>query len=186
MASRRIVAASALAISAFGLIGAGASAQFTELTPLKEHITAGTLDIALSSRAPGSVVTARGKKLTFASVGPTNATFTTGAQPMRFTNSGSIAAHSIVVAAAPLPAFATRTSAAFEQQVCVHLVVEGATLYDGPLRRMQPSLRALTVPAHTSVPATVEFYAGHGTCPALTPSAMGGSITPGFRATFSD
>lgn len=184
MALPRIVAASAVAVAALGLIGVGTGAQYTDATTSTQHITAGMLDVALTSSAAGSRVDDAGKNLTLGAWGPTDATFTTGVQPVTFTNTGTVAATRVVISATSAEQ-TDGTSAALAQQICVHLTAAGTTVYDGPLRSLRAAALSRTFPARTSVSATVELYAGSGACPALTARAMGGSISPRFTATFS-
>ena len=186
MAPHRLVAASALAIASLALIGAGAGARYTDSATSGQRITAGKLDLTLSSTAAGSSVASSGKGLTLGAWGPTNATFTTGTQPVRFTNTGTAAARRVVITLArPVAPAGSRAATALAKEVCVTLTAAGSTVYDGPLRSMGSTTLSLDLAPRASFPASLRFYAGYGACPALTARAMGGSITPRFTATFS-
>src|SRR6476646_2321656 len=93
MTTRKLAMAGALGLASLGLIGAGAGATFTDAVNVQQKITAGTIDMQLTS--PNSTVSfsSDGKTATFANLGPTASTFTSGAVATTITNPCPRAAH---------------------------------------------------------------------------------------------
>ena len=94
--SRKFLTAGAIGVAAFALIGAGASATFTDAVHADQSITAGTLNMTVTGPS-GSTVS--GKTVTFAPLAHVSSTFTTGAQLVTTTNSGNIVATAIKLSA---------------------------------------------------------------------------------------
>jgi predicted ribosomally synthesized peptide with SipW-like signal peptide len=76
-----------MSIAGLGLIGAGAHAIFNASTTSTQQITAGTMNVTLSS--PGAYGN-NTPTLTFANFGPTNSSFTTGDNLVTITNNSGI------------------------------------------------------------------------------------------------
>ena len=88
--SRKVLTVGALGVAAFALIGAGATATFTDGVQAQQSITAGTMNMTISSTAPGAWRTTDGKTLTLAAYGPVSSTFTTGPQTVIVSNNSNI------------------------------------------------------------------------------------------------
>ncbi len=189
MASRRIALAAALGVAALGLVGAGAGAQFTDAVTVKQHITAGTLVMRLSSASPGVTVSGDGRNASFADLGPTQSSFSSGVKGLTITNAGTVAAQSVTFSATTAKG-ADTASDALAKQLCVAITVAGQPYYNGKLTDFPTKAYAAAFPARGQSTATVEFYAGPGTghaaeCAALDDSAQGGSVTPSLNAAFT-
>ena len=187
MSSRRIAFAAALGVAALGLVGAGAGAQFTDAVSVKQHITAGTIDVQLSSDAPGVTFSANRKTAQYADLGPTQSTFTSGPIATTITNHGTATASAIVLSAGDTHG-ASAASNALAAQLCVRVIspVGGDVAYDGPLSGLIASPLNITgdiAPTGTDSFST-EFYAGSGACPSLTNAAQGGVVNPSVTVSY--
>ena len=90
--SRKFLAAGAAGVAALALIGAGASATFTDSTHSLQQVQAGTLDVVLS--APGAANNWT-KTITLPEFGPTTSTFKTDAIVVTIVNRGTIRANEV-------------------------------------------------------------------------------------------
>ena len=97
--SRKALTVGALGVGAMALIGAGASATFTDDIHAGQSIEAGDLNVSVRGPA-GSSSSPDGKTVTLPPVGPVGSTFTTGAQRVFAMNSGNIGAHAVRLSAA--------------------------------------------------------------------------------------
>ncbi|HEV7148836.1 MAG TPA: hypothetical protein VGN48_17735 [Pedococcus sp.] len=185
MSSRRIAFAAALAVAGLGLVGAGAGAQFTDAVAVQQHITAGTIDVQLTSSDPSVTLSHDGKTATFADLGPTQSTFSSGAIPTVITNHGTATASAIVLSADDLVGSGAN-SAALASQLCVKIVSSGQTAYDGVLSGLKahPLQIQGDVPTGGTDSFTTEFYAGSGACPSLTNAAQGGDVQPSVTVNY--
>ena len=188
MSSRRIVFAAALGVAAHGLVGAGAGAQFTDAVTVKQHITAGSIDVQLSSSNPGVTVSPNGKTAQFADLGPTQSTFTSGPVATTITNHGTATASAIVLSAADVHG-SSAASNALAAQLCVRIIspVGGDVADQGPLSGLVAAPLALSeaIAANGGTDSfTTEFYAGSSGCPSLTNAAQGGVVNPSVTVSY--
>jgi hypothetical protein len=189
MSSRRIAFAAALGVAALGLVGAGAGAQFTDAVTVKQHVTAGTINLKLTSDDIAVSVSPNGKTAQFADLGPTQSTFTSGAVATTITNHGTATASAIVLSAANVhgPSAASNALAA---QLCVRIIspaVGGGVAYDGPLSGLAASPLSINgdIAANGGTDSfTTEFYAGSGACASLTNAAQGGVVNPSVTVSY--
>ena len=79
----------ALGVAGIGLVGVGAHAVFTQNTTSSQQITAGTMNVTLSTTGAGAVGN-NTSALTLAPVGPTGSSFTTGDEVVTITNHSNI------------------------------------------------------------------------------------------------
>jgi predicted ribosomally synthesized peptide with SipW-like signal peptide len=170
--SRKFLTVGALGVAAFALIGAGASATFTDAVHADQSIKAGTLNMRVTGPA-GS--TTDGKTVTLKAVGPVNSTFTTGPQTVITTNSGDITASAI-----KLSASATGTNRLLLHELYVEIDSSGTVVYKGPLAGLQSAPITISgdVPAGTTDPFDVTFYAGTNGAPSLSNPSQGGVVVP--------
>jgi len=179
MTTRKLAMAGALGLASLGLIGAGAGATFTDAVNVQQKITAGTIDMQLTS--PNSTVSfsSDGKTATFANLGPTASTFTSGAVATTITNHGNITANAIQLSASHVLGTDAH-SAALASELCVKIVSSNQVAYDGKLSGLesQPLQLQGPVPPGGTDSFTTEFYAGKGACASLDNAAEGGVVTP--------
>jgi predicted ribosomally synthesized peptide with SipW-like signal peptide len=177
--------ASALGVAGLGLIGLGAHATFTQTAYTQQQITAGTMDVALSSSG-GSWSS---PTLTMASVGPVGSNFTTGDQKVTITNNGNITVTGMTLSFSDPSANTTFDS---EAQICLY---RAGSLFNNSFDSFTGSV---TVPLSIAAGGTDSFYinvyAGSGfTAPAcgndgsaaLTNGALGGVVNPTLTAVFT-
>lgn len=90
--SRKFLTVGALSVAAIALIGAGAGATFNQSTASGQTITAGTIDVVLTSPdAPGCTdVSQHCTSLSFPEVAPVASTFETTSHRVTITNVGNI------------------------------------------------------------------------------------------------
>jgi hypothetical protein len=185
MNARKIALIAGLGVAGLSLIGAGAGATFTDAVQTTQTITAGSIDVQLTSTDASVTVSSDGKTATFAPQGPTQSTFSGGAVPTVITNLGTATANAILLGASDVHG-ANAASQALAAQTCVRITspINGAVAYDGKLSGLEASPLHLTGPvAPKGTDSFVtEFYAG-GTnaapgCDSLNNAAEGGVLTP--------
>ena len=179
--------AGALGVAGLGLIGLGAHATFTQTAYTQQQITAGTMNVELSS-AGGSWSS---PTLTMAPVGPpvVGSNFTTGDQKVTITNNGNITVTGMTLSFSDPGANATFDS---EAQICLY---RAGSLFNNSFDSFTGSV---TVPLNIAPTLTDSFYinvyAGSGfTAPAcgndgaaaLTNGALGGVVNPTLTAVFT-
>ena len=180
--SRKFLTAGAVGVAALALIGAGASATFTDAVAGTSPLKAGTLNMTVTSPTSGAVT--NGKTVTFAQFGPTNSTFTTGVQEVDTLNSGDIVASAITFKVTD-----SNDNAAFKAQVYVKVDSWTApnkggnvvNVYTGTLAGLEAKGTInLTgdVPVGATDPFQVTYYAGSDGAASLTNDAMGGLLIP--------
>jgi len=195
MKLRAIALAGVVSVAGLGLIGAGAHAVFTTSTASSQTITAGTLDVVVSSPdAPGCTLVSDGcTSLTLNPVGPVGSTFDTKASVVTLTNVGNIPANYSTVTLSETDNNSTFKS---ETGLCDYsLGGDGAGHFVGVdnngLLTAQLGTFSIsgTGPEYVIQPGetdsySVDFYAGQastvcgGTAlPSLTQAAQGGSLT---------
>jgi predicted ribosomally synthesized peptide with SipW-like signal peptide len=84
--TKSIAVLGGLSVASIALIGAGASAIFTQNTVSSQQITAGTMNVQLSTTVSGAGLSANGQVLTFAALSGVGSSFTTGDQTVVITN----------------------------------------------------------------------------------------------------
>lgn len=87
MKLRTIAVVGGLGVAGLALIGAGATATFTQNTTSSQKITAGSMNVTLS--APGASGN-NTSSIALADVGPVNSTFTTPPTVVTITNNGNL------------------------------------------------------------------------------------------------
>ena len=183
--SRKVLTVGALGVAAFALIGAGANATFTDGVQAQQVITAGTMNMAITSRAANAWRSPDGKTLTLDPVGPVGSTFTTGPQTIIVSNNSTIDAKMVkLVVTAPT------SNAELRDGIYVKIQMAGANnpVYDGLLTQLQssasPFVLGQTIAPGTAMTADITFYAG-GTVPSLPDGAQGGVVVPTFTVSFT-
>ena len=178
--------AGALGVAGLGLVGLGAHAAFTQTAYTQQAITAGTMNVVLSSSG-GSWSS---PTLTMASVTNVGSNFTTGDQLVTITNNGTFTVTGMTLTFSDPSANATFDS---EAQICLY---RSGTLYNNSFDAFTGTV---TVPLNIAPSGGtdsfyVNVYAGSGfTTPAcgndgaaaLTDGAQGGTVNPTLTAVFS-
>ena len=184
--SRKTFTVGALGVAAFALIGTGATATFTDGVQAKQLITAGTMNMTITSGEPGAWRTADGKKLTLKPVGPVSSDFSTGPQNIIISNSSNIDAKMVrLVVTAPTSNKELKDGI----YVKIQMGTEKTTVYNGLLTEL-PSDNNLastgqTIAAGSAISAHVTFYAGRDDMPSLPNGAQGGVVVPTFAISFN-
>jgi len=190
-------------------IGAGAGATFTDATHSVQTITAGTLDVRLSS--PAATAGDNSKSLTLAGFGPTGSTFKTDASSITITNYGTLAAQEVWVGVSA--AALTGADAALWSQLSLCIWSppsinggSGLTVFNGLVSTLEAmnggkgqQVAGFVGPNGPPTDAyTTEFYAGlnttacgnnayggqYATPPSLTDAAQGGVVTPSVNIAY--
>jgi hypothetical protein len=184
---RNLAMAGALGVAGLGLVGLGAHASFTQDAYTQQHITAGTMNVALSSDGG----TWSSPTLTMASIGPVGSSFTTGDQPVTITNNGNVTVTGMTFNSLTDPGGNSTFDA--ETQLCLY---KGGSVYNGAIDSFPGGTNvALSIAPGATDVFYVNFYAGGGitapACgndgsPSLTNPAQGAAIEPTFYITFSD
>jgi predicted ribosomally synthesized peptide with SipW-like signal peptide len=163
----------ALSVAGLGLIGVGAHAVFTQNTTSSQQITAGTMNVNLSTTEGGA--TGNGTSaLTLAPVGPVGSSFTTGDQTVTITNNSNIPVNITTVATSstyPTSALAT------ELYIC-EVDPWGYVDYNGPLSGASsvPYGPGNPIAPLGTEPMIMNIYAGNET------TACGAVTHVGFQA----
>jgi predicted ribosomally synthesized peptide with SipW-like signal peptide len=183
----KFLAAGALGVAALGLVGVGTGASFTDAVHTTQKVTAGTLDMRLSTTAAGASISNDGKTVSFKDLGPTQSTFSSGLQPATITNAGNIDANAIQLSAADVRG-SNAASDALRNELYVRIIspIGGGVAYEGTLTNLEANPVTLTgpVPPQGTDSFTTEFYAGNGV-PSLDNAAEGGVVTPTITVTYS-
>jgi hypothetical protein len=182
---KNVAMAGAISVAGLGLIGLGAHATFTQTAYTQQQITAGSMNVALSSSG-GSWTS---PTLTMANVGPVGSNFTTGDQQVVITNYGNITVTGVTLTFSDPSANATFDS---EAQICLY---RAGGLYNNSFDNFTGSVVIpLSIAPGASDSFYVNVYAGSGfTAPAcgndgsaaLTNGALGGVVNPTLTAVFS-
>jgi hypothetical protein len=183
--SRKVLTVGALGVAAFALIGTGAGATFFDGVEGSQIITAGTMNMTITSGAPGARWTPDGKKLTLKPVGPVGSEFSTGPQNIIISNSSNIDAKMVkLVVTAPTSNDELKDGI----YVKIEMGVPRTTIYNGLLTELQssadPAIKGRTIAHGSAVVADVTFYAGKDDKPTLPNGAQGGVVTPTFTVSF--
>jgi sRNA-binding carbon storage regulator CsrA len=183
--SRKVLTVGALGVSAFALIGAGATATFTDGAQAHQEISADTMNMTITSTEDGAWRTTDGKTLTLKAYGPVGSTFSTGPQTIIVSNNSNTAAKMVRLAVS-----APTSNAELRDSLYVKIQMANANspVYDGLLTDLEssasPVIKGQTIAAGTSMTADVTFYAG-GTKPSLPNGAQGGVVVPTFTVGFT-
>jgi sRNA-binding carbon storage regulator CsrA len=183
--SRKLLTVGALGVAAFALIGAGATATFTDGAQARQAITSGTLNMTITSTATDARRSADSKTLTLKAYGPVGSTFSTGRQTIIVSNNSNIDAELVKLeVTAPTDNDALRAGI----YVKIEMADSKAPVYDGLLTDLEssdsPLIAGQTIKAGSSMAADVTFYAG-GTQPSLPDAAQGGVVIPTFKVAFT-
>lgn len=178
--SRKFLTAGAIGVAAFALIGAGASATFTDATHSNQSVQAGTIDVRLTS--PVAVSGNDTKNLFLPLVGPTNSTFHSTPDLITMTNHGTVQADAIylgISSTATLPA-----DVALQSQLSVCVFSDGQPIFNGLVSTLQAmgggEGQQIAGPFMPGVPDTysAEFYAGTNATQCLNNTYGGTYATP--------
>lgn len=176
--SRKVLTVGAMGVAAFALIGAGATATFSDAVQSRQQITAGTMNMTISGPA-GSWT--NGKMLTLEATGPVGSTFTTGPQLVTVTNDGNITSQLV-----RLTVSAPTTNASLAKGIFVKIQMPDTMVpvYDGPLSGLATApglgINGQRIADGKSMSAYVTFYANN-----LPNDAQGGVVTPTFTVDFT-
>jgi len=168
--SRPVLALAGAAIAGIALVGVGAGATFTDATSSSQQITAGSLNVVVSSPDVAGCRTAAAgcKSLTLAAVGPVSSTFETPATHVTITNNSDIPAH---FAAIQISTPGTEAGADLalknEMNICIRSTDDSGTWVEGngPLTTavgLTPSVKqndVVLAPGQTAE-YWMDFYAG--------------------------
>jgi sRNA-binding carbon storage regulator CsrA len=183
--SRKVLIVAALGVSAFALIGAGATATFTDGAQAQQTISADTMNMTITSTAAGAWRTTDGKTLTLKAYGPVGSTFTTGPQTVIVSNNSNTDAKMVKLAVTAPTSNAELRDGLY---VRIQMADTNAPVYDGLLTDLEssssPVVKGQTIAAGTSMTANVTFYAGD-TKPSLPNGAQGGVVVPTFTVGFT-
>ena len=198
---RKMAMMGVMGVGGLGLIGAGAHATFTQNTVSSQKITAGTMNVDLSSPVAG-VLGNNTPTLTFPAAGPENSTFTTGDQVVTITNNSNIPV-SEVTSTPGDTVVASTANTAFAAQAYLCEVSSGVVIYNGPLSAAPAQAIAGTLAAGATDTYTVNIYAGTATTacgsvttvgatavsgtstsPSLSTTAQGGVIDPTMTVSY--
>ncbi|HUX71442.1 MAG TPA: hypothetical protein VMV41_13080 [Cellulomonadaceae bacterium] len=185
-------------------IGVGVGATFTDATHSVQTITAGTLDVTLSS--PDATSGNNTKTLTLADFGPTASTFKTPASIITITNNGTVKANEVWIGVGNAGPAAAADAAMWSQlSLCIYSPPSlnggvGGVVFNGLVSTLQAmnsgkgqQVAGYVGPNGPPTDAyTAEFYAGlnttscgnasyggtYATPPSLTDAAQGGVVTP--------
>lgn len=191
MNGRTLIMVAGLSVAGFGLVGAGAGATFTDAVHTTQKITAGTIDVTLSSTDGNVNIAQDGKTATFSDLGPTQSVFSSGAVPTTITNNGTATANAIELSASDDHG-SDAASISLASQMCVRILspIDGSVAYDGKLSALEshPLMLAGPVGPQGTDSFSTEFYAGikggHEGCDSLTNDAEGGVVTPTITVSY--
>ena len=180
--SRKFLTAGAVGVAALALIGAGASATFTDGVNATQKVTAGTMSLQVTS--PGGTTSADGRTVTLPDVGPVNSTFETHNQIITVTNNGNIPVASLAFQMSETHADTNPSLALRDQMnVCIKSRDFSGTWVEGngPLMNgvtLHPSVSQNPIPLAVgeSLTYSVDFYAGQDSTTILGDGT--GIITP--------
>ena len=193
MKLRSVAMTGVMSLAGLGLVGAGAHAVFTQNTVSSQQITAGTMNVQLSTTAVGANLSANGQTLTFANFGPTGSTFTTGDLAVTITNYSNFAVSELVSTPGDTydgsggPASPNSLLAA-EAYLCE--TSSGTVIYNGLLsgglytQAIVGSLTAYPGPGNTDS-YTINVYAGNAVTEACG-SATSGAAVSGVNPSATD
>jgi predicted ribosomally synthesized peptide with SipW-like signal peptide len=182
---RKVAIVGALGAAALGLVGIGTQATFTDAVASSQQVTAGHMDVQLSSADAGATQSADKKSVSFANLGPVNSTFTSPTATAVITNKGNIAVNAWKLSIAHTTD-GTSASTTLASELGVKLMSEGQVIFDGPLSTFEANPIMVTGPIapNGTDGYTVQFYAGAGVLPSLTNAAQDGVVVPTVRVDY--
>ena len=173
----------ALSIAGVGLIGVGAHATFTQNTVSQQPITAGTMNVQLSTPAAGASLSQAGQVLTFASPAAVGSSFTTGDMLVNITNYSNIPVGEIT--ATPGDTYdssgglsSANSLMAAEVYLCEtssNEVIYNGLLSAAPAQQINGTLAAYPGSASTDN-YTVNIYAGTGVSACGADTSVGSTV----------
>jgi predicted ribosomally synthesized peptide with SipW-like signal peptide len=184
MKLNKIAMTGVMSLAGLGLVGAGAHAVFTQNTQSTQQITAGTMNVQLSTPAVGATLSNSNQTLTFA-LSTVGSTFTTGDELVNITNYSNIPVSEIVSTPSDTYNGASTAATAFAGEVYMCEVSSGEVIYNGLLSAAGVQGIAGTLNAYPTSGDTdnyiVNFYAGAAlqACGAVTAV---GAAAPGADA----
>jgi predicted ribosomally synthesized peptide with SipW-like signal peptide len=170
-----------MSLAGFGLIGVGAHAAFTQTTQSVQPITAGSMNVQLSTTVAGANLTNSGQTLTFPDPGPTGSSFV-DVDPVTITNYSSFAVSEIALQVTDPDNLNTAQSAALDTETWACFYSDGELLVNEPLPTVEGYANAVvggSISAGGTDSYTVVFYAGatDNGCGATFTGFSGGSYT---------
>lgn len=207
--SRKFLTAGAIGVAAFALIGAGASATFTDAANSAQKITAGTM--SLYAHSVGGSTSPDGRTVTLPAFGPTGSTFETTNQPVLITNNGNVTVTELEIRLSDAND-GSANAVALRNQVNVCMWSDPWIVANGPLTTGEALSPAVVLNPVDLAPGEtetmyVDFYAGknsarcgglvsssgpntasrwgsYSTPASLTNAAQGGVVTPTMTFNF--
>ena len=166
--SRKFLTAGAVGVAALALIGAGASATFSDEVNATQTVTAGTMDVQITDGGGGTVAW-DGKTVTLPSFGPTGSTFESTHRIITVTNKGLIPVKSLAFQMSESHVGTANNNALLAQtNVCIQSTDTSGgpwTEGNGPLATavaLNPTVaqNPVTLDPTKSMTFSVGFYAG--------------------------
>jgi hypothetical protein len=198
--SRPLVASVGVGILGIALVGLGAGATFTDATHSLQTITAGSIDMTLTST--NTLYGSGTKMLTLPYLGPVGSTFKTDLVPVTMKNNGIVTAtETSSEVSTTLPSGYKAADAQLRDQMYVCIVspatASGAVICDGLVKNAGVRTLAGSVGPGLTDSYSAEFYAGkqntactgkNGAAVAgpagLDNFAQGGTFTPNVTVSF--
>jgi predicted ribosomally synthesized peptide with SipW-like signal peptide len=207
--SRKFLTVGALGVGAMALIGAGATATFTDAASGSQKITAGTM--SLYAHSVGGTTSADGRTVTLPAFGPTGSTFQTTNYPVLITNNGNVKVTELSITLSDANDGAAN-SVALRNQVNVCMwsdpwIVANGALTTGEALNPAVGLNPVDLAPGETETIYVDFYAGmnatrcgnttssgpttgslwgsYSTPASLTNAAQGGVVTPTMTLHFT-
>jgi hypothetical protein len=211
MKLRSIAVLGGLGVASIALIGMGAGAVFTQNTVSSQTITAGTMNVQLSTTASGAGLSPNGQVLTFAPLSGVGSSFTTGDQTVVITNYSTFPVKEIT--ATPGDSYdssggSSSANSLFAGEAYLCEVSSGEVIYNGlladaPAQSINGTLSTYGQSGDTDN-YTVNVYAGTettacgaatstgapavsgpSTAPSLLQDAQGGVIDPSLTVSYT-
>jgi hypothetical protein len=183
---RKIATLGGVGIAGLALIGAGATATFTQDTDSIQTVTGGTMNVVLSANGASGNNTAT---ISLPAVGPVSSSFVGGPNEVTITNAGNIPINEI-----GLQVSDTNNNATLQSETWVCFYSDGSLFFNEPLTTVETyglGTVAGTVAAGATDTYTLVLYAGsqNAGCGATYTGFSGGQYgnaetfsgsTPGF------
>lgn len=173
--SRKFLTVSALGVAAFALIGAGASATFTDSANGSQQITAGKM--SLVAHSVGGTTSSDGKTVTLPAFGPTGSVFETTNNPVLITNTSNITVTELEITLSDANNGAANSLALRSQvNVCMWSdpwIVANGKLTTGEALSPAVGLNKVDLAPGETETLYVDFYAGKDAAKCGTTSSSG-------------
>jgi predicted ribosomally synthesized peptide with SipW-like signal peptide len=190
MKLKSIAMSGMMSLAGLGLVGAGAHAVFTNTTSSVQPITAGSLNVTLSTTTAGAGGNGTAT-LTFPTFGPTGSTFVV-ADPVTITNNSNIPVNEVAIQLTDPNNVANAASAALDTETWACWYSDGQLLYNEAMPTVEGygNVAVLgSIGAGLTDTYTIVFYAGdNGTSsPACGGAFSGWSNSPygGFPSQYN-